>query len=95
MQMASAASLSSARPTSPTNNRYDGLARYFFDLVKEKVTAHDYQGRTFQLPEQAKHQGELIALDLQYASDGWGGGHVCVRDVNGKSLYMIPVGQDE
>jgi hypothetical protein len=71
------------------------MTRYFFDLVKEKVTAHDYQGCTFQLPEQAKHQGELIAMDLQYASDEWGGGHVFVRDVLGHSLFKIPVGHPE
>ena len=71
------------------------MTRYFFDLVKERVTAHDYQGRFFQLPEQAHRQGELIAIDLQFASDGWAGGQVSVRDAHGRELYAIPVpGED-
>jgi hypothetical protein len=71
------------------------MTRYFFDLVKERVTAHDYQGKVFQLPEQAHRQGELIAIDLQFAPESWAGGQVCVRDAYGRELYAIPVPGEE
>jgi hypothetical protein len=67
------------------------MTRYFFDLVKASLTEHDHQGRFFQLPEQAQRQGELIAIDLQFASEQWAGGQVSVRDVQGRELYSIPV----
>src|SRR5580704_5664375 len=61
------------------------------ELVKASLTEHDHQGRFFQLPEQAQRQGELIAIDLQFASEEWAGGQVSVRDVQGRELYSIPV----
>jgi hypothetical protein len=73
----------------------NATTRYFFDLVKDRVTAHDYQGRYFELPEQARRQGELIAIDLQFASEGWAGGQVSVRDPQGRELYAIPVPGEE
>lgn len=67
------------------------MPRYFFDLVKNSETAHDHQGRDFRLPEQARQQGELMAIDLQFAADDWAGAQVSVRDVEGRELFAIPV----
>jgi hypothetical protein len=69
------------------------MARYFFDLVKNDETAHDFQGREFGAPEQARRQGELIAIDLQLSSDDWAGGRVLVRDPHGRELFAIAVPQ--
>ena len=67
------------------------MARYFFDLVKQSVTAHDHQGRVFEELDEARRQGEIIAMDLQYESDEWAGGQVSVRDQGGQELFSIPV----
>jgi hypothetical protein len=69
------------------------MPRYFFDLVKDHETAHDYQGREFSAPELARRQGELIAIDLQFSSDDWAGGQVSIRDPHGHELFAIAVPQ--
>jgi hypothetical protein len=69
------------------------MARYFFDLIKNRETAHDYQGREFNAPEQARRQGELIAIDLQLESDEWAGAQVSIRDPQGRELFAIAVPQ--
>jgi hypothetical protein len=69
------------------------MARYFFDLVRDCETAHDHQGREFSAPEQARRQGELIAIDLQFASDDWAGAQVSIRDPQGRELFAIAVPQ--
>ena len=72
------------------------MPRYFFDFVKGSGVTHDYEGRDLPGDEQARRQGELIAIDLQIGTGGeWAGWEVSVRDARGREVFSIPVPADE
>jgi hypothetical protein len=72
------------------------MARYFFDVISETGVAHDHQGREFPCLDGAKRQGELIAIDLRFASDSEGrtGDKISICDPRGTVLFSIPVPAD-
>ncbi len=72
------------------------MARYFFDVVTESGVAHDFRGRELATAQDARCQGELVAIDLQQAA----GGSACmsravsVRDVQGMEIFSIAVADE-
>ena len=68
------------------------MKHYFFDLVSDDKTFHDFQGRQFQTDWDAGQHAKLLALHLQYdpgaARADW---TVLVRDAPGEVVHAVPV----
>ena len=68
------------------------MKNYFFDLVGDDTTFHDFRGREFQSDRDAGQHARLLAIHLQYAPDSayteW---TVLVRDAPGQVVHAVPV----
>ena len=68
------------------------MTRYFFDIVREASCTHDFHGRYFYSPEEAREMAETVSLDLACSEkDECAGSEIHVRDVKGALLYAVPV----
>jgi hypothetical protein len=68
------------------------MKHYFFDLISDGKTFHDFQGRQFQSDWEAGQHAKLLAIHVQYdpGSDrnDW---TVLVRDAPGQVVHIEPV----
>src|SRR5258705_11274043 len=68
------------------------MKQYFFDIVSDERTLHDFQGRRFESDEAAAQHAQLLAIHLQYdpdcASSDW---MVLVRDAPGLVVHSVAV----
>ena len=68
------------------------MKQYFFDLVSDERTFHDFQGRQFDSDGAAGQHAQLLAIHLQYDPDcahsEW---TVLVRDAPGLVVHSVPV----
>jgi hypothetical protein len=72
--------------------RGTAMRRYFFDLVSQNRTQHDFRGQECPSIEDAFHMAELIAFDLELDCHGeWHGWSVRVRNSDGTQLLSVPV----
>jgi hypothetical protein len=68
------------------------MHRYFFDLVSQNRTQHDFRGQECPSLEEAFQLAEIIAFDLELESHGeWRGWSVRVRNSDGTQLFSVPV----
>ena len=67
------------------------MQRYFFDLYNASHVHHDFSGRYFNRPTDAREMAELIALDAAFDSDASAGIEVQVRDSAGRHWFTVPV----
>jgi Domain of unknown function (DUF6894) len=68
------------------------MTRYFFDIVRDASCAHDFHGRYFYTPEEARDMAETVSFDLTcLEKDECAGSEIQVRDVKGVLLYSVPV----
>jgi hypothetical protein len=68
------------------------MKQYFFDIVSDERTFHDYQGRHFESDGEAGQHAKLLAIHMQYDPDcanfDW---KVLVRDAPGLVVRSVPV----
>jgi hypothetical protein len=68
------------------------MTRYFFDIVRDASYIHDFHGRYFYTPEEARDMAETVSFDLSCSEkDECAGSEIQVRDVEGALLYSVPV----
>jgi uncharacterized protein DUF6894 len=68
------------------------MKQYFFDLVDDEETFHDFRGREFQSDWDAGQHAKLLAIHLQYNPDSaYADWTVLVRDAPGQVVYALPV----
>ena len=68
------------------------MKHYFFDVVDDEETYHDFRGREFQSDWDAGQHAKLFAIQLQY-DPGWAyaAWTVLVRDAPGQVVHAEPV----
>jgi Domain of unknown function (DUF6894) len=64
---------------------------YFFDIVTPEHVQHDFAGRRFAGPDEARHFAELIALDIECRAEVWVDTQIKVSDVTGSALCCVQV----
>jgi hypothetical protein len=68
------------------------MKQYFFDLVSDERTFHDFQGRQFVSDQEAGQHAQLLAIHMQYDPDressDW---RVIVRDAPGLVVLSVRV----
>ena len=68
------------------------MRQYFFDLVSDERTFHDFQGRHFESDGEAGQHAQLLAIHMQYDPDrensDWS---VVVRDAPGLVVHSVRV----
>ena len=68
------------------------MKQYFFDLVSDERTFHDFQGRQFASKTEAGQHAQLLAIHLQYdpdcARNNW---TVLVCDAHGLLVHSVAV----
>lgn len=70
--------------------------RFFFDYVREDRSLFDYRGEEFHSSDSAINFAEAIVQDLkQSLSADWNGWSLEVRNVAGKKLLTLPIGDSE
>ena len=68
------------------------MTRYFFDIVQNASCIHDFHGRYFWNPEEARDMAETVSFDLSCSEkDECAGSEIQVRDVKGALLFAVPV----
>ena len=68
------------------------MKHYFFDLVSDDKTLHDFHGREFQSDWDAGQHAKLLAIHLQYdPSSAYAAWTVLVRDAPGQVVHAMPV----
>ena len=66
--------------------------RLFFDVLQQQMASYDFRGQSFCRPEDAAQIAELIAVDLGCSENNdWVDSHVHVRNVEGETLFAVPV----
>jgi len=72
------------------------MRRFFFDVAAKTYIQYDFHGREFADPNSAREVAEIIALDRECTDeDAQSGSEVQVRDVSGRWLFSIPVGEPD
>jgi uncharacterized protein DUF6894 len=72
------------------------MNRFFFDIVSKTHVYHDFRGRDFARPEEARELADLIALDLECTESGdCAGSEILVRDIKGEQLFYVRVGEPD
>jgi hypothetical protein len=68
------------------------MKQYFFDIVSDERTFHDFQGRHFESDGDAGQHAHLLAIHMQYdpdcANSDW---KVLVRDAPGLVVHSVRV----
>jgi Domain of unknown function (DUF6894) len=68
------------------------MKQYFFDVVSDERTFHDFQGRHFDSDGEAGQHAQLLAIHMQYDPDcarsEW---RVLVRDAPGLVVHSVLV----
>lgn len=68
------------------------MKHYFFDLVGDGETLHDFRGREFQSDWDAGQHAKLLAIHLQYdPGSKYADWAVLVRDAPGQVVQSVPV----
>ena len=69
------------------------MTRYFFDLVSQERSEHDFRGRDLPTLEEARRLADLIAIDLATGpEDQWAAGwSIAVRGADGRELFAVPI----
>lgn len=68
------------------------MVKYFFDIVREASCTHDFHGRSFWTPEEAREMAEAVSMDMACSEkDECAGSEIHVRDTKGALLYTVPV----
>jgi hypothetical protein len=69
------------------------MTRYFFDLVSQQHSQHDFRGRELPTLEEARRLAELIAIDLATGpEDQWAAGwNIAVRGADERELFAVPI----
>jgi hypothetical protein len=68
------------------------MKHYFFDLVGNDKTFHDFRGREFQSDWDAGQHAKLLAIHLQYdPGSTFAGWTVLVRNAPGQVVHAMPV----
>jgi uncharacterized protein DUF6894 len=70
--------------------------RFFFDYTLGDDAILDYKGQEFRAPGPAIDYGNTLADHLRHALDeSWRGWTIAVRDVQGRTVHQLPVGDPE
>ncbi len=68
------------------------MTRYFFDIICNTACTHDFHGRYFWSPEEARDMAEAVSMDLACTEkDECAGSEIQVRDVRGDLVFTVPV----
>jgi hypothetical protein len=68
------------------------MKHYFFDLVGDDDTFHDFRGRELQSDWDAGQHAKLLAIHLQYDPGSiYADWTVLVRDAPGQVVHSVPV----
>ena len=70
------------------------MTKLFIDIVGAEQRQLDFSGRMYACPEEAGEAAQLMSMDLGVTENSpWVGAEVQVKDVDGRCLYVYPVGQ--
>jgi|HubBroStandDraft_4_1064222.scaffolds.fasta_scaffold380371_2 uncharacterized protein DUF6894 len=69
------------------------MTRYFFDVVSQERSQHDFRGRDLPTLEEARRLADLMAIDLATGpEDQWTAGwSIAVRCADGRELFAVPI----
>jgi len=67
------------------------MKQFFFDIVREKICAHDFHGRYLRTVDEARDVAETVSFDLACSENESAGSEIQVRDTGGALLFAVKV----